>query len=145
MNTAQNFARSLFAVLAGIVAMTAMAFAIEIPIRSLALRFYPDAAALDSSISWMISQWIYMFPALMLGGYIAAKLAPSRPFLHSIVMACVQVLLTVALIFAPPHPVPAWIWALTLLVTPVAICLGGRIGSRPTSTHATPASAQADE
>lgn len=143
MNTAQNFARSLFAVFAGIVAMTAIAFAIEIPIRSLTVRIYPDAA-LDTSITWMISQWSYMFPALMLGGYIAAKLAPSRPFLHSIAMACVQVLLTVALIFAPPHPVPAWIWALTLLVTPVAICLGGRIGSRPTSTHGTPASTQAD-
>lgn len=142
MSTVLHTARSVFAVFAGVVVMTVIAFAIEIPIRSYAIRFYPDATALDTSVAWMVSQWIYMFPALMVGGYVAAKLAASHPFRHSVAMASVQVLLTVALIFAPPHPVPPWIWALTLVVTPVAICLGGRIASKQGPTHAVPPNPQ---
>lgn len=46
-------------------------------------------------------------------------------------MAIVQELLIVALIFVPPHPVPPWIWAIGLVVTPAAIIYGGYLRSRP--------------
>ena len=59
--------RSVLAVLAGIAAMTAVAFAVEFPLRSLALRFFPqtfpDQAALDANIGWMLSQSLYTVPA----------------------------------------------------------------------------------
>lgn len=52
-------ARSVFAVLAGIVAVTAVAFAVEIPVRSLTLRLlsqsFPDPSALDSHIGWHVN------------------------------------------------------------------------------------------
>ena len=83
--------RSVLAVLAGIVAMSLVAFAIEIPLRALTLRLFsqsfPDQAALDSNVGWMVSQSLYTVPALMLGGYIAAWLAPRRGFAHAIAMA----------------------------------------------------------
>ena len=133
--------RSVLAVLMGIVSMTALAFAIEIPLVSLALTLFsntfPDRAALDSSAAWMLSQSLYTVPALVFGGYVAAWLAPARGLAHAIAMAALQELLTVALIFNPPHPVPPWMWALALIVTPIAIILGGylrsRVGRTPSS------------
>ena len=127
--------RSILAVLAGIVAMAAVAFAIEIPLRWLTLRLFsqtfPDQAALDSHVGWMLSQSLYTVPALMLGGYIAAWLAPRRGLAHAVAMAIVQDLLTVVVIFEPPHPVPPWYWALALTMTPPAIIYGGYLRSRP--------------
>lgn len=46
-------------------------------------------------------------------------------------MAVVQELLIVLLIFAPPHPVPRWMWGITFVVTPAAIICGGFLRSRP--------------
>lgn len=126
--------RSVLAVLAGIVAMTALAFAIEIPIRSLTLGWFSetfaDSSALDSHVGWMLSQSLYTVPALMLGGFVAAWLAPHRGLAHSVAMAIVQEILIVALMFAPPHPVPAWMWAITLLLTPAAIITGSLVFAR---------------
>lgn len=123
-------ARSILAVLAGIVATTAVAFAIEIPLRGLTLRLlsqtFPDQATLDSNVGWMLSQSLYTVPAAMLGGYIAAWLAPRRGLAHAVALAIVQELLFVALIFEPPHPVPPWMWAIGLVVTPAAIIYGGK-------------------
>lgn len=122
-------ARSTLAVLAGIAAVTAMAFAIEIPLQLLTLRLFsqafPDQAALDTNVGWMMSQWLYSIPAATLGGYVAAWLAPRRGLAHAVAMAIVQDLLIVVLIFEPPHPVPAWMWAVGLVVTPAAICAVG--------------------
>lgn len=127
--------RSILAVLAGIVALTAVAFAFEIPLRWLTLRLFsetfPDQAALDSNVGWMLSQWLYTVPAAMLGGYVAAWLAPRRGLAHAIAMAIVQDLLIVVLIFEPPHPVPPWMWAIALVVTPAAIIFGGYLRIRP--------------
>jgi hypothetical protein len=129
MHTIWTAARSILAVLAGIVAMTAVAFAIEVPLRLLTLRLFsqtfPDRATLDSNIGWILSQSLYTVPAAILGGYVAAWLAPRRGLTHAVAMAIVQELLIVVLIFEPPHPVPPWVWTIGLVVTPSAIIYGG--------------------
>ena len=126
--------RSGFAVVAGIVTMAVIAFAIEIPLRLLMLRFFPqsfpDRQSLDTSALWIASQALYTLPALVLGGYVAAWLAPRRAFAHAVAMAIVQELLIVVLIFNPPHPVPLWVWPITLLTTPAAIICGGYLRKR---------------
>ena len=128
-------ARSIFAVIAGIAALTVVAFAIEIPLWWLVLRLFsqtfPDQAALNSNVGWMLSQFLYTVPAAVLGGYVAAWLAPHRGLAHAVAMAIVEDLLIVALIFNPPHPVPAWMWAIGLTVTPAAIIYGGYLRIRP--------------
>ena len=134
MHSLWKAARSVLAVLAGIVATMLVAFGMEVPARMLALqlfpRTFPDQAALDSSIVWMLSQSLYTVPALILGGYVAAWLAPRRGIVHSIAMAVVQELLIVALMFNPPHPVPPLMWLFTLTLTPIAIIIGGYLHSR---------------
>ena len=126
--------------LAGLLAMTAVAFAFEIPLRLLTLRFFsdtfPDRATLDTHVGWMLSQSLYTVLAAILGGYIAAWLAPRRGFAHAVAMAIVQELLIIALIFNPPHPVPGWLWAVSLIVTPLAIVYGGYLRCRPKSLMA---------
>lgn len=129
MHNVWSAARSVLAVLAGIVALIVVAFAVEIPLHWLTLRLFPqtfpNAAALNASTGWMLSQMLYTVPALILGGYVAAWLAPRGPLTHAVAMAIVQELLTVLLIFNPPHPVPPWMWTLSLALTPPAIIYGG--------------------
>lgn len=121
--------RSVFAVVAGIFAMTLIAFAIELPLQWLVPKIYPqgfpDQSALQTSTVWMLSQALYGVPATIFGGYVAAWLAPYSKFGHAMAMAIVQELLIAALMLNPPHPVPAWMWALTLTLTPAAIIYGG--------------------
>jgi hypothetical protein len=120
--------RSIFAVLLGIVASTAVAFAIEILLKAV-------LAPNTSSVGWMLGESLYTVPALMFG-YVAAWLAPRRPLAHSAAMAVIQELLMAVLIFNPPHPVPPWIWAIGLIMTPIAIICGGYLRSRPaTGNH----------
>lgn len=146
MHNIWTAARSILAVFAGIVVSTAVAFVIEIPLGLLMLqlfpRAFPDHAALDSNVGWMLGQWLYTVPAAMLGGYVAAWLAPGRGLAHVLAMAIVQELLIVVLIFEPPHPVPPWMWAITLVVTPAAIIYGGYLRTR-TKAAARPAEAAA--
>lgn len=120
--------------------MTAVSFAIEIPLRLLTLwlfsETFPDQASLDSNVGWMLSQLLYTVPALMLGGYVAARLAPRRGLAHAVAMAIVQDLLIVVLIFEPPHPVPPWMWIISLVVAPAAIIYGGYLhDSAPIRFH----------
>jgi hypothetical protein len=132
--TIGDVVRSVLAVLAGIVAMSAVSFAIEIPLRMLTLRLFsssfPDRATLDTSLGWMVSQSLYTVPAAILGGYVAAWVASRREVAHAVAMAIVQELLILALMFNPPHPVPPWLWAVALIVTPAAIICGGYLRSR---------------
>ncbi len=109
--------------IAGVIA--AIAFVGENAFRTLVMSFHPDGATVAAHCSWMIRQWLYLFPALLIG-VTAAKLAHFRPRAYLIVMACIQGLLIVrALIFAPPQPVPPWLWTQTLLVTPIPIWFVG--------------------
>ena len=72
-----------------------------------------------------------------------ASLAPHHVLAHAVAMAIMEDLLIVALIFNPPHPVPAWMWALGLIVTPAAIIYGGYLRQKKShADHA--ASAQGD-
>ena len=128
MKTIWMRAKSVLAVAAGVSAMTLLAFALEIPVRAGAVRVWGiSKEALDVNIWWMLSQTLYTIPALVLGGYVAAALAPQRPIAHVVAMAVLQELLIVVLIFNPPHPTPAWMWGLTLVIAPAAIIMGGRL------------------
>ena len=49
-------------------------------------------------------------------------------------VAIVQDLLIVVLNFEPPHPVPPWMWAISLAMTPPAIIYGDYLRSRPKPT-----------
>jgi hypothetical protein len=135
MHSIQTALRSVFAVIAGIAVMMLVAFAIEIPAKALTLMalpsVFPDQAVLESSIGWMLSQSLYMLPALVLGGYIAARLAPRYGMAHAVAMAAIQELLILALMANPPHPVPPWMWLVTLTLTPLAIVVGGYLRTRP--------------
>ena len=134
MRSIWTVARSIIAVVAGLAALSTVAFAIEIPLRSLMLRLFPatfpDQATLDSNVGWMLSGFLYMVPAAILGGYVAAWLAPQRGLAHAVAMAIVQELLIVVVMMEPPHPVPPWIWAIGMVVTPAAIIYGGYVRSR---------------
>lgn len=105
-------------------AIGAIGFATDLLYRY-AVRSHPDGAALADNFSWMLIQWGYMFPALLIGVGLAMKLPPVRPRTFFSAMACIQGLVIVRTqLFAPPHPVPAYLWTQTLLVVPIIFCSG---------------------
>ena len=69
---------------------------------------------------------------------VVAWLAAVRALAHSLAMAIVPEMLIVVLIFEPPHPVPPWMWAIALVVTPAAI-IYGRVQRNRTVAAAQPA------
>ena len=137
MNTAPKLTRSVLIAIAAIATMAALAFASEMTFRTAVLRFHPEGATLAAHFSWVINQWLYMFPALIVG-ICTARLARCRPSTYLIAMLCIQgMLIGRDWLFAPTHPIPSWLWIQTLLLTPIPIILVGWLQMRGPSNAGT--------
>ena len=125
MNIDSKIARSVIPMCAAIALIVLASFATEFAFRAIALRFHSEGATLAANFSWMVGQWRYMFPALLVVMYVALVLPPMRPRTYLIAIACAQSLVIArAVVFSPPDPVPSWLWTQTLLVVPLIFCFG---------------------
>lgn len=126
--------RSILSVFAGLVVMTAAAFAIEFAVDAFLLHSYPinfpSEAALARSNGVMLLTLAYSLLCMILGGYITSWLAPRSPVSHAIALAALQEILTVIAILEKLAPAPRWAWIANLLLVPIAIILGGYWRSR---------------
>lgn len=97
--------RSVIAVLAGIVVLTAASFAIEALADPLLLRTFPHAlpnqAALHSNPWTRAFTWAYGLTCVAAGGYVAARIARRFPVRHAAALGIFQALLTVAAMLSP--------------------------------------------
>ncbi len=117
--------RGTAAVLATIAVFFLLTFAAELAFRAVLIRFHPQGAVLSENFSWMISQWRYMFPALLAVAFMTAVLPPMHPRTFIIAIACVQSLVIVrAEMLSSTDFVPPWLWTGTLVLVPVIFCLG---------------------
>ena len=122
--------RSVLAVIAGIVVLTAASFAIEAVINPWLLRAFPNvlpnAAALSTN-AWARSlTFSYGFLCVAAGGYVAALLARRLPIRHAAILGIVQAGLTIVAMFSPDssHASTAqWILIATLSI-PAALAGG---------------------
>lgn len=125
MNTDSKLARSVTTMFAAMVLIVLVLFATEFAFRALAIRFHPQGTTLAENFSWMVSQWRYMFPALLVVMFVAVVFPPMRPRTYLIAIVCAHSLVVArALVFSPPDPVPPWLWTQTLLVVPLVFCFG---------------------
>ena len=90
---------------------------------------FPQRSVLDNGATWNTVRPLYTFPALVLGGYLAATIAPHRKLAHVAALAILQELLIVVMMMGPPHPVPTWMWGVALVAAPISILLGGCLGT----------------
>jgi hypothetical protein len=97
--------RSVLSVLVGIVVLTVISFAIELPLNALLMRVFPEALPDEQALA--ANPWVkaltfaYGFVCVAAGGYVAALIARRRPVVHAAVMGIVQAGLTILAMLSP--------------------------------------------
>jgi hypothetical protein len=130
--------RSILAVLAGLVVLTIVSFAIEAAADPLLMHLFPgslpNSAALAASTGARVFMLFYTMFAIAAGGYVTAWIARRRQLTHAAIMGAIELAFTVYVMVAAPFPevrqAPRWGWLATMILTIPAACLGGVIRAR---------------
>jgi hypothetical protein len=134
--------RSVLAVLAGIVVLTIVSFAIEAVASPLTLRIFPDALQSGAPLSHTLPARLFMMAYTMLsvaaGGHVTAWIARRSRMSHAAIMGAIEVALTVYAMIELPHQAPLWFWIAGMILTVPAACLGAAIRVKQ-SVRRTPA------
>ena len=129
--------RSAFSILAGIVVLTTISFAVEAAVDPVLLHAFPgalpDPRALSANLWVRTLTFTYGFLSVAAGGYVTARLARRLPMRHAAAMGIVQAGLTIAAMLSPlaNHASPLQ-WIITAILSIPAAMVGGaiRIGGR---------------
>jgi len=128
--------RSVLAVLAGIVVLTAASFAIEALLNPLLLRAFPEALPTSAALSanpWSRTlTFTYGMLCVAAGGYVAAQIARRLPVRHAAAMGIVQASLTILAMFSPEssHASTAQWIVIAALSIPAALAGGAMYQAR---------------
>jgi len=130
--------RSILAVLAGIVVLTAASFAIEAVANPLLMRLFPQAlpteAALGASFAVRVFGLAYTTFSIAVGGYVTAWIARRAQLTHAAIMGAIEVAFTLYVMIAAPFAeaqrAPRWGWILGMILMIPAACLGAAIRVR---------------
>lgn len=126
--------RSVLAILAGVVTLTAISFGIEAVADPLLMRLFPASlptrAAFSHSLPTELFGFAYGVLSIAVGGYVTAWIARRAPILHAALLGSVQTLLTVWAIIAFGDHAPASNWIVTLIITLPSALLGGWLLAR---------------
>ena len=97
--------RSILAVVAGILVLSAISFGIE--------------AAVGGGNKWLMSA--YTLLSIAAGGYVTALIATRSPVRHAVVMGAVETAFTIPVMFVMSDHLPLWGWIASIaLITPAA-------------------------
>jgi hypothetical protein len=130
--------RSILAVIAGVVALTIVSFAIEAAADPLLMRLFPgalpDAAALAGSLPARLFMVAYTTFAIGVGGYVTAWIARRSRLALAAIMGAIEVVLTLYVMIAAPfheaHPAPRWVWITGVILMIPAAYLGAAIQAK---------------
>jgi hypothetical protein len=139
--------RSVLAVIAGIVVLTATSFAIEAAADPILMWMFPHAlpnrAAISQNLASSIFLVAYTSVCVAAGGYVTAWIARRAPIWHAVAMGVVQEALTVWAMVSLPNEAPMRNWIATLVLTiPLAWC-GGLLRARHAKKSGPPSVAAA--
>ncbi len=133
--------RSLAAIVVGFVAIGVLSFGTDALVRS-AMPGMFDGAGRTDSVPLLVLTIVYVGVYAVAGCYLAARLAPSRPMRHAMILGALGLAFNVAGTAAMWDTAPAWYHVVQLaLVLPYA-WLGGRLRERELARRA-PAAALA--
>lgn len=135
--------RSILAVLAGLLALTIVSFAIEAAADPILLHLFPqalpDTAALGGNLPARLLMVAYTTFAIGVGGYVTAWIARRSQLTLAAIMGAIEVALTLYVMIAgpfhEPHPAPPAIWITGLILMIPAACLGAILQARQEKPH----------
>lgn len=130
--------RSILAVVAGIVALTIVSFAIEAAVDPLLMHLFPaalpDAAALARSLSARLLMLAYTTFSIAVGGYVTAFIARRSRLKHAAIMGAIEMAFTLYVMIAAPfpeaHSAPRWGGIVGMILMIPAACLGAAIQAK---------------
>lgn len=128
-----NVIRSVLAVLAGIVTLTVLAFAIEAVTNPLLQSLFPQALPNELAINRNAPLKLFMLAYGTLcgvaGGYVTAWVARRAGVWHASIMGAIQVSLTALAMTDYMDTAPLWVWIAGMVLTVPAAWCGGNIRS----------------
>ncbi len=132
--------RSILAILAGIIALTAVSFGIEAIADPLLMRGFPAAlpsrAAISHNLSASLFTLAYGTLSVALGGYVTAWIARRSPSRHALIMGILQAGLTILAMTSMRDQAPIWIWMASIAMSVPAAWLGGWWYAKRAEKHA---------
>ena len=135
--------RSILAVVAGLVVLTIVSFAIEAVADPLLMHLFPaalpDAAALASNFPVRLFMLVYTTASIAAGGYVTAWIARRSQLTHAAIMGAIEVAFTLYVMIAVPipeaHPAPRWAWIAGMILMIPAACFGAAAQGKRASQH----------
>ena len=132
--------RSILAILAGLVALTIVSFAIEIAADPLLMHLFPralpDAAALAGNLPARLFMVAYTTFAIGVGGYVTAWVTRRSRLTLAAIMGAIEVAFTLYIMIIGPfheaHSAPQLVWITGLVLMIPAACLGAAIRDKQT-------------
>lgn len=121
--------RSVASVVAGFVFIGALAAGADALLRSFAPTAF-DAAGRVDTVAILVFMQLYVGVFAVAGCYLAARLAPSRPMLHALVLGALGLLFNIVGSIALWDTAPAWYHITALLLVMPYAWLGGYIRER---------------
>lgn len=125
----RNVLRSVGAVVAGLVAIVVLSNGTDLILEATGV-FPPVAVQQEQGFdtTWMVVLAIvYRSIYTVVGGYVAAALAPSRPMRHAIALGLVGIVLGILGAIATWGITPAWFNVLLIVIGLPCVWLGARL------------------
>lgn len=121
--------RSIVAVVTGFVLIAVLALGTNLLLARVAPEWYPSSGIVTHTGALVLAL-AYVAVYATAGSYLTARMAPSRPMLHALVLGVLGLLFNVAGAVATWGQVPAWYAVAGLLLTMPYAWLGGRLRER---------------
>lgn len=121
--------KSIGAVLAGFVTVAALSIGADMALG--ALGIFPPVTRPELYDSWMLLVALaYTAAFSFLGGYVTARLAPSRPLRHVLLLASLGLVGGIAGAYSSWQIMPHWYCVASIMAAPLAAWLGGQRHAR---------------
>ena len=121
--------RSVLAVVTGFLVIGVLAFGTDVLVRA-ALPGAFDAAGRTDSVPVLVFTILYVGLFATAGCWLAARLAPSHPMRHALILGALGLVFNVAGTVAAWDTAPAWFHVVSLLLVMPWAWLGGWIRER---------------
>ncbi len=125
----KNIFKSIGAVLAGFLAVVVLSVVTDLVLEKLGI--FPPPSEMGLFVTWMLAlAFIYRSVYAVVGGFITAKLAPTRPMFHVNILGILGTIGGIAGVFAGWNLSAHW-YPIALAVTAFPLVwLGGKLSKR---------------
>jgi hypothetical protein len=121
--------RSIGAIVTGFILIGVLAFGTDAALRNSVPRFFgPDDRVTDVSLLMFVLFYVFVYATF--GCWLTARLAPSRPMRHALILGVLGLVFNVVGTVQMWHTAPAWYHVVALALVMPAAWLGGWIRER---------------